>query len=674
MSALMAIQQQVEALRRQINEHNYDYYVLDDPKVPDSEYDRLMRELQALEAAYPELITPSSPTQRVGAHALSEFAQVQHTLPMLSLSNAFTEQELSEFDKRVREKLNLLDSPVVYAAEPKLDGLAISLLYEKGVLVRAATRGDGTTGEEVTHNVRTIKAIPLHLRGPDYPAMLEVRGEIFMKKADFERLNAEQCHNNQKTFANPRNAAAGSLRQLDARVTATRPLSFYSYGMGVIEGAELPDTHSAILAQLKVWGMPVTDLLTCVTGVEGCLEYYTQLLEQRDTLPFEVDGVVYKVNQLNYQTQLGFVSRAPRWAIAHKLPPQEMLTQVQAIEVQVGRTGALTPVARLTPVLVGGVTVTNATLHNQDEVERKDIRVGDTVIIRRAGDVIPEVVQVVLAQRPSTTTPFVLPTHCPVCGSTVVRADGEAVARCSGGLVCPAQRKQALIHFASRRAMDIEGLGDKLIEQVVATGGVTTLADIYQLTSAQWAELPRMGEKSAANLMAALDNSKQVTLARFLYALGIREVGEATAKNLARHFGSLEKLMSADIASLQAVSDVGAVVAQHIVAFFAQHRNRAVIQALQQAGIHWEENATDAVTSLPLHGQTFVLTGTLHAMPRDEAKQRLEALGAKVSNSVSKKTHFVIAGENAGSKLEKAQNLAVESMDEATFLAFLAKF
>ena len=663
------IAQRAEQLREQINYHNYRYYVLDDPEIPDAEYDRLLRELQALEAEHPELVTPDSPTQRVGAEPLKAFGEVRHEIPMLSLANAFSDEELEDFDRRVRERLGR-DTAVSYAAEPKLDGLAISLLYENGRLVRAATRGDGTTGEDVTQNVRTIDAIPLRLRGKDYPPLLEVRGEVFMPKAGFAALNEQQRDKGEKAFANPRNAAAGSLRQLDSRITASRPLTFFSYGVGKVAGGSLPEKHSAIMAQLRDWGLPVSPELKLVEGAEGCLGYYQDLGRRRDGLPYEIDGVVYKVDSLALQDELGFVSRAPRWAIAHKFPAQEELTVLHDVEWQVGRTGALTPVARLEPVHVAGVMVSNATLHNLDEIERKDVRVGDTVIVRRAGDVIPEVVSVVMARRPSHTRKIHLPETCPVCGSDVERPEGEAVARCTGGLFCPAQRKNAIKHFASRRAMDIEGLGDKLVEQLVDSGLVATVADLYELSVEQVAGLERMAEKSAQNLITALTESKRTSLARFLFALGIREVGEATAQNLAQYFGDLAELMAADEAALQDVPDVGPVVAQHIAHFFQQAHNREVIEKLLAAGINWPKIEVREVAELPLAGKTIVLTGTL-SMPRDEAKARLQALGAKVAGSVSKKTSLVVAGEDAGSKLAKAQELGIEVIDEAGLLSLL---
>ncbi len=657
-------------LRELINHHNHRYYVLDEPEIPDAEYDRLMRELQDIEAQHPDLVTPDSPTQRVGAAPAEAFGQVAHEVPMLSLGNAFSDEEVTEFDRRVRDRL--ASAPVEYAAEPKLDGLAVSLRYEAGRLTRAATRGDGTRGEDVTRNVRTIHAVPLRLIGKDYPEVLEVRGEVFMDSAGFERLNAAQRSKGEKTFANPRNAAAGSLRQLDPRVTAQRPLTMFCYGIGRVEGGALPGRHNQILQALRDWGLRVSPELAVVTGAEGCLGYYRAVAARRGRLGYEIDGVVYKVNRLDQQRDMGFVSRAPRWAIAHKFPAQEEVTRLLDVEFQVGRTGAVTPVARLEPVFVGGATVSNATLHNMDEVLRKDVRIGDSVIVRRAGDVIPEVVNVVLDRRPPEARQIELPVICPVCGSQILRLEGEAVARCSGGLYCPAQRKEAIRHFASRRAMDVEGLGDKLVDQLVEQGLVSSVADLYGLTSAQLAGLERMAEKSAANLVQALEDSKQTTLARFLYALGIREVGEATAGSLATHFGSLEPIMEADADTLQQVPDVGPVVARHVASFFAQDHNREVIQALQTAGIRWPTEAPAAQEAQALAGQTFVITGALETMTRDEAKDRLQALGARVSGSVSGKTSYVVVGADPGSKLDKAEKLGVKILTEQALIELLS--
>nr|WP_156820458.1 NAD-dependent DNA ligase LigA [Thioalkalivibrio thiocyanodenitrificans] len=662
------------SLREQIDYHNYRYYVLDDPEISDAAYDALLRELQELEARYPALVTPDSPTQRVGAEPLKSFAEARHLLPMLSLDNAFEEAEVLAFEKRIGDRIGH-NIEIDFAVEPKLDGLAISLLYEDGHLVRGATRGDGTTGEDVTANVRTIRAIPLKLKGGGYPGKLEVRGEVYMDKARFEAFNREAAERGEKVFVNPRNAAAGSLRQLDPRITARRPLTFFAYGAGYVENGTLPDTQAAVLDVLADWGQRVCPERDLVTGARGCLDYYRRIGERRDSLAYEIDGVVYKVNRFDLQLRLGFVSRAPRWALAHKYPAQEQETVLRDVEFQVGRTGALTPVARLEPVFVGGVTVSNATLHNMDEVERKDVRIGDTVIVRRAGDVIPEVAAVVLSKRPAGTRPVVMPTRCPVCGSEVVRLEGEAVARCSGGLYCAAQRREAIKHFASRRAMDIEGLGDKLVEQLVDAGLVDHVDGLYRLTAEELADLERMGEKSAQNLVEALDRSRHTQLARFIFALGIREVGEATARALAQHFGGLDALMQADEESLMEVPDVGPVVAHHVATFFQQPHNREVIQALRDAGVHWEEKepAARKEETLPLAGNTYVLTGALESMTREEAGERLMALGAKVAGSVSKKTTAVIAGEAAGSKLAKAEKLGVTVLDEAAFLALIGE-
>ncbi len=664
------IARRVAALRDQLDHHNYRYYVLDAPEIPDAEYDKLFRELQALEQQYPALVTADSPTQRVGAAPSAAFGEVRHEVAMLSLDNAFSEADVMDFDRRVREGLKV--DGVDYAAEPKLDGLAVSLLYEDGVLTRAATRGDGYTGEDVTQNVRTIHSVPLRLVGKHHPRRIEVRGEVYMPKQGFHALNKRQEEKGEKIFANPRNAAAGSLRQLDSRITAARPLQMCCYGVGVMEGGELPERHSAILDQLRQWGLRVSDERAVVRGVAGCLDYFTRLAVKRAALPYEVDGVVYKVDDLAQQRQLGFVSRAPRWAVAHKFPAEEAMTTVLGIDVQVGRTGAITPVARLAPVSVAGVTVSNATLHNEDEVHRKDVRVGDTVIIRRAGDVIPEVVSVILERRPAETRVFYLPERCPVCDSEVVRLEGESAARCSGGLYCPAQRKEAIRHFASRRAMDIEGLGDKLVDQLVEQGLIHSVADLYRLSLEQLAGLERMGRKSAENLLQALDKSKHTTLPRFLYALGIRDVGEATALALARHFGDLPDIIAADEDVLQTVPDVGPVVAQRIVAFFHEAHNREVIAKLRAAGVRWPPLERH-VQLLPLAGKTFVLTGSMRAMSRDVAKEKLQALGAKVAGSVSAKTSYVVVGEEAGSKLDKARELGIEMLDEAAFLKLIGE-
>jgi DNA ligase (NAD+) len=666
----------IEALREQIRYHNYRYHVLDDPEVPDSEYDRIVQELQALEAEHPHLITPDSPTQRVGAEPVAAFGTVKHRLPMLSLENAFSEQELLDFDRRIRDKLEIGETgpPVSYAAEPKLDGAAVSLLYERGLLVRGATRGDGTTGEDVTHNVRTIQGVPLRLRGSDYPATLEVRGEVFMPRAGFMAYNEAVAKAGGKTFVNPRNAAAGSLRQLDPKLTAERPLDIYLYSVGFVEGGTLATRHSEILDQMQSWGLKTCPERRVVSGIAGCLEYYERMGAQRDQLQYDIDGVVYKVDRIADQRELGYVSRAPRWAIAHKFPAQEEMTTVNGVEFQVGRTGTLTPVARLEPVFVGGVTVSNATLHNMDELHRKDVRIGDTVIIRRAGDVIPEVVQVVRSRRKKSARKVKLPERCPVCGSAVVREEGASAARCSGGLVCAAQRTEALKHFVSRRAMDIEGMGSKLIEQLVALDRLKNPSDIYTLTADELAALERMGAKSAARLIAAIERSKSTSLQRFLYGLGIREVGESTSHALATYFGKLENVMAASEAELQSVPDVGPVVAARIASFFAEDHNRDVIAELQKSGVDWPEldDVQRSTKEGALNGKTFVLTGTLEGMTRDEAKAAIQALGGKVSGSVSSKTDYVVAGSSPGSKLAKAESLGVDVVDEKGLKSLLS--
>jgi len=666
------VRKRAASLRDELEYHNHRYYVLDDPEIPDAAYDALMGELQDLEAEYPALVSPDSPTQRVGGAPLKAFEEARHLLPMLSLDNAFEEADVLAFEKRIQDRLGD-EAGVEFAVEPKLDGLAISLLYEDGHLVRGATRGDGSTGEDVTANVRTIRAIPLKLQGSGWPTLLEVRGEVYMDRARFEAFNREAAQKGEKVFVNPRNAAAGSLRQLDSRISAKRPLTFFAYGAGHVKGGELPNTHAEVLDVLSRWGQRVCPERDLVQGAVGCLEYYRRIGERRDSLPYDIDGVVYKVNRFDLQQRLGFVSRAPRWAIAHKYPAQEQMTVLRDVEFQVGRTGALTPVARLEPVFVGGVTVSNATLHNMDEVERKDVRIGDTVIVRRAGDVIPEVAGVVLSKRPQDTQPVVMPTQCPVCGSEIVRSEGEAVARCSGGLYCAAQRREAIKHFASRRAMDIEGLGDKLVEQLVDAGLVDHVDGLYRLTAVQLAGLERMAEKSAQNLVDALEKSKHAQLSRFIFALGIREVGEATARGLAQHFGGLAALMAADEETLMQVPDVGPVVAHHVATFFQQPHNREVIQALREAGVHWDEHEPVQVAVQPLSGNTYVLTGALESMTREEAGDRLMALGAKVTGSVSKKTTAVIAGEAAGSKLAKAEKLGVPVLDEAAFLELISE-
>lgn len=658
-------------LRAEIERHNYLYYVRNAPEITDAEWDRLLHELKSLEAEHAELVTPESPTQRVGSAPAAEFGEIRHRVPMLSLDNAFSVEDVEAFDRRVRERLGGVDA-VDYACEPKLDGLAVSVTYQDGVLVQAATRGDGTVGEDVTHNIRTIKSVPLRLRGDDWPKLLDVRGEVFMPVAGFQRFNRAAEARGEKTFVNPRNAAAGSLRQLDPRITAARPLDMFFYAVGASEGGELPQHHSRILARLRDWGLRTCPEARTAVGVQGVLSYFDDIGRRRSALPYQIDGVVYKVDALELQQRLGFVSRAPRWAIAHKFPAEEESTFVKDIEWQVGRTGALTPVARLEPVFVGGVTVSNATLHNIDELHRKDVRVGDTVIIRRAGDVIPEVVRVVAERRPARTTRPGLPQACPVCGSAVAKPDEDAIARCTGGLYCPAQRKESLRHFASRRAMDIDGLGAKLIDQLVDADLVRNAGDLYRLTVASLAGLERMGDKSAANLVEALERSKNATLPRFLLALGIRDVGEATALSLARHFGSLEALQGAPVDRIQDVPDVGPVIAQHIVEFFAQRHNREVIEDLLKQGLHWPAIEAPRASTQTLAGKTIVITGALATMGRDEAQDRVRALGGKASGSVSRKTDYVVAGADAGSKLVKAQELGVPVLDEAQFLRLLA--
>ena len=657
-------------LRSQIERHNHAYYVLDAPTVPDAEYDRLFGELQALEIAYPALLTSDSPTQRVGGAPLSTLAQVRHRVPMLSLNNAFDEIEVEAFDKRVREALDMVQ--VEFAAELKFDGLAMSITYEDGMLVQAATRGDGETGEDVTANVRTIRVIPLKLQMAHPPRRLEVRGEVLLFKADFAAMNQRQREAGDKEFVNPRNAAAGALRQLDSRITARRPLKFFAYGIGAYEGRSigeaLPPTVSGAHATLLDWyasiGLPVCSERVVAQGAAGLLDFFHAIGARRSALPYDIDGVVYKVNRFDQQQTLGFVSRAPRFAIAHKFPAQEELTEVIDIEVQVGRTGAITPVARLKPVFVGGVTVTNATLHNEDEVRRKDVWRGDSVIVRRAGDVIPEVVMVSTPGPRREADRFRMPAHCPVCGSDVVREEGEAIARCTGGLFCAAQRKQALLHFAQRRALDIEGLGDKLADQLVDAGVIKTPADLYRLGVASLAALERMADKSALNVVSAIEASKHTTLPRFLFGLGIRQVGESTAKDLARHFGKLDAIMEAGEEQLLQVPDVGPVVAASIARFFRQPHNREVVEQLRAAGVHWEEGAPQPTATSALAGKTFVLTGTLPQLSREQAKEMIEARGGKVAGSVSKKTAYVVAGAEAGSKLVKAQELGITILDE----------
>ncbi len=662
----------IESLTSAINEYNYQYYVLDDPSVPDAEYDRLMRELKAIEKEHPQLIAEDSPTQKVGGQALSSFTQVEHEVPMLSLDNAFDDEELAAFEKRLKDRLKR-ELDIEFSCEPKLDGLAVSILYENGILVRAATRGDGRVGENITTNVKTIANVPLRLRGEHIPARLEVRGEVFMPKAGFEKMNQQQAAAGKKVFVNPRNAAAGSLRQLDSKITASRPLLFYAYSLGLFESEQqtLADKHSTRLAQLADWGLPVCKEISTAIGVEECHQYFAKIGQQRDSLSYEIDGVVFKVNDISLQQELGFVSRAPRWAIAQKFPAQEQMTKLLDVEFQVGRTGAITPVARLEPVFVGGVTVSNATLHNEDEIQRLGVKISDTVIIRRAGDVIPQVVSVVKQLRPEDAKVIEFPNTCPVCDSKVEKVEGEAVARCTGGLFCGAQRKEAMKHFASRKALDVDGLGDKIIEQLVDRELVKSPADFFHLNVADFANLERMGEKSAANVVNALQAAKKTTLAKFLYSLGIREVGEATAANLANHYATLDALKQADIESLQEVSDVGVIVAEHLFNFFNEEHNLKVIDDLVEAGLEWPAIEKKSEDELPLLNKTFVLTGTFETMGRNDAKAKLQALGAKVSGSVSAKTHYLVAGDKAGSKLTKAQDLNIEILTEQQMLDML---
>lgn len=670
MGAIDPARLRLDELKQVLHQHNYRYYALDAPEVPDAEYDRLMTELQALEAQHPEWITSDSPTQRVGAAPLTAFEPAEHAQPMLSLDNVFDASSFAAFDKRVRDRLGRSE-PVEYACEPKYDGIAVSLLYRNGMLERGATRGDGTVGENITTNVRTIQSVPLRLRGADVPDLVEVRGEIYMPKSGFDSLNAAAQKQGAKGFVNPRNAAAGSLRQLDSGVTAKRPLVMCAYGTGTIEGGVLPDRHTDVLLLLESWGFVVSQEVGAAQGIEAAQAFYDRLALKRASLSYDIDGVVFKVNHAQLQQQLGFVAKAPRWAIAYKFPAQEEMTVLRDVEFQVGRTGAITPVARLEPVFVGGVTVSNASLHNGDEIARLGVRIGDTVVVRRAGDVIPQVVSVVESKRPVDARVIELPTRCPVCQSDAVRVEGEAAVRCTGGLVCAAQRKEAVKHYASRQAMDVDGLGDKLVEALVEKDMIHGLEDLYSLTAAQLATLERMGPKSAQNVVDALERSKSTTLPRFLLALGIREVGQATANTLARHFGTLENVMQADEVELQSVADIGPVVAQHIAEFFAQERNRQVIASLREHGVHWQEVEIAPLKEQPLTGKSYVLTGNLAQMSRDEAKKRLEAIGAKVSGSVSSKTHCVIAGSGAGSKLTKAQALGIAVMDEAGFIKLL---
>ena len=671
----MDVARRISELRAELERHSYNYYVLDAPSIPDAEYDKLFRELQSLEAQHPELLTPDSPTQRVGGKVLDGFTPVKHAVPMLSIrTETDTESSgASNFDTRVKNALDSTVGSVEYNCELKFDGLAINLRYERGVLVQAATRGDGESGEDVTQNIRTIKSIPLRLRECD-AEVLEVRGEAYMSRKDFNCYNDKQRELGLATLVNPRNGAAGTIRQLDPSLSAKRPLSFFAYGLGEVKGWTLPETHSAILDALKSFGLPVCDERAVAKGANELIAFHQRIAAKRDALPFDIDGVVYKVNSLKLQAELGFVSREPRWAVAHKFPAEEQLTVVRDIEVQVGRTGKLTPVAKLEPVFVGGTTVSNATLHNEGEIRRKDVRIGDTVIVRRAGDVIPEVVGVIAERRPATAQPFVMPTTCPVCGSHVLREEGEADARCSGGLFCAAQRKQAILHFAGRRAMDVEGLGDKLVEQLVDENLIRSLPDLYRLDLPTLSALERMADKSAQNIVDALEKSKRTTLNRFLFSLGIRHVGETTAKDLARHFGKLDSIMQADAEHLLNVPDVGPVVAHSLVEFFSEPHNIEVVQQLRALGVQWEENEGTGTQVLPLTGKTYVLTGTLASLSRDEAKSRLEALGAKVAGSVSKKTDCVVAGTEAGSKLDKARELNVPVWDEPDLIEHLTQW
>ena len=665
-----------QQLKDELNQHNHRYYVLDDPSVPDSEYDRQLRKLSEIEGRYEGLITDDSPSQRVGGIALESFSQIKHAVPMLSLDNAFNDVELQEFERKVKDRLNYSTSDnsqkIEYACEPKLDGAAVSLLYKKGSLVYGATRGDGSVGEDITANVRTIKSVPLKLQGDNIPELLEVRGEIYLPRAGFDRLNAAAISAGEKTFVNPRNAAAGSLRQLDSKITASRPLEMCAYSVGQYKSDLKPETHKGMLEALGGWGFKINPFVEALTGIAACEDYYQRMAEQRDQLLYDIDGIVYKVNSLKLQNRLGFVAKAPRWAIARKFPAQEEMTRLLDVEFQVGRTGAITPVARLEPVFVGGVTVSNATLHNRDEIDRLGLRIGDMVIIRRAGDVIPQIAKVVVEKRPLEARLIEFPIRCPVCQSSVQRGEGEAVARCSGGLFCGAQIKEAIKHFASRKAMDIDGLGDKLVELLVDKSVIFSVADLYELQPTQLVDLERMAEKSATNLIAAIDASKETTLAKFLYALGVREVGEATAQTLANNFGSMEPITQASVEVLLEIDDVGPIVAKHIVNFFRNPDNLSIISALREAGVHWPDIDLSRQASQPLRGQTWVITGGMETISRAEAKDRLQDLGAKVASSVSAKTTRVVAGPGAGSKLSKALALEVAVMDEAQFLVFLA--
>ncbi|MGO2291909.1 MAG: NAD-dependent DNA ligase LigA [Pseudoalteromonas sp.] len=666
------ILEQVNQLRSVLETHNHNYYVLDTPSIPDAEYDRLLRQLSELEQANPEFQSPDSPTQKVGGAALDKFEQVLHQVPMLSLDNAFSEEEFAAFNRRIKERL-MDNDELTFCCEPKLDGLAVSILYRNGVLVQAATRGDGHIGENITQNVKTIRNVPLKLRGEDFPSEIEIRGEVFMDSRGFDKLNAEAEKHGEKVFVNPRNAAAGSLRQLDSKITAKRPLMFYAYSIGVVTDGELPSEHYQQLAKLTDWGLPLCPETKLVEGQQAALDYYQDILTRRSALKYEIDGVVIKINNKKHQERLGFVARAPRWAIAYKFPAQEEITQLLDVEFQVGRTGAITPVARLEPIFVGGVTVSNATLHNGDEIARLGVKIGDTVIIRRAGDVIPQIIQVVHERRPGDAKNIVFPINCPICDSHIEKVEGEAVARCTGGLVCQAQRKQAIKHFASRKALDIDGLGDKIVDQLVDRELIKTPADLFILKQGHFESLERMGPKSAKNLVAALNDAKQTTLAKFLYSLGIREVGEATAQNLAQHFLTLDKVTTASTEALIEVSDVGDIVATHVCGFFNEAHNMDVVNALIEQGIHWPALSAPSEESQPLAGLTYVLTGTLSELNRNDAKARLQVLGAKVSGSVSAKTDALIAGEKAGSKLTKAQGLGIDILTEADLIALLAK-
>ena len=667
------VHQRYQRLKSELNQHNHAYYVLDDPSIPDSDYDRLMRELQDIEQQYAELRTPDSPSQRVGGMALDSFSQVKHEVPMLSLDNAFSDIEMIDFERRIKDRINLNESQnITYACEPKLDGVAVSLIYERGLLIRGATRGDGSVGEDITANVRTIKSIPLRLQGEDLPELLEVRGEIYMPLAGFNQFNKKARETGEKPFVNPRNAAAGSLRQLDSKITATRPLEMCAYSVGQYQGNQKPDSHFAMLKLLGTHGFKINRHIKQVEGINACEDYYQYLANLRDQLDYDIDGIVYKVNDFKLQQRLGFVAKAPRWAIARKFPAQEEMTKLLDVEFQVGRTGAVTPVARLEPVFVGGVTVGNATLHNADEINRLGVCIGDTVIVRRAGDVIPQIVKAVVDKRPQGAQPIVFPDRCPVCQSSVKRIEGEAVARCTGGLFCGAQTKEAIKHYASRKAMDIDGLGDKLVDALVDNDLIYSVADLYELKLEKLVNLERMAQKSAENLLNSIEVSKQTTLPKFLYSLGIREVGEATAQTLANNFGTLDGVIAATAEQLLEVEDVGPVVAGHIVDFFRNPDNLSIVQALRNSGVQWKD-IDQSAQALPLKGQTWVLTGTLETMSRAEAKDRLQQFGAKVAGSVSAKTHAVVAGPGAGSKLSKAQTLGVQVLTEESLIAFLDK-